>query len=67
MKRIESACLEQTILFEVKDEYETYKATLKRKHIKHEIYDEQTRSDGSVVIKIRRQYNSYDCSGYINC
>lgn len=66
MKRIQSACLEQTICFEVKDEYETYKATLKRKHIKHKIYDEKVNNDGSIVIKIKRQYNSYDCSGYID-
>lgn len=80
MKRVKYACLEQTIHFQlkednigheaamkaVKDELENYKSSLDRKHTKYKILDEQVQSDGSIIIKIKRQYNDYSCGEYLD-
>ncbi|MBR5559654.1 MAG: hypothetical protein IKU72_05360 [Oscillospiraceae bacterium] len=79
MKRVHSACLEQTIHFQLKEdeigheaalrsvanEVAQYKAMLERKHIKHKILDETTQPDGSIMVKIKRQYNSYNLGDYL--
>lgn len=79
MKRIQSACLEQTIHFQLKEdlghdeavkevqaELEHYKEVLKRKRVQHKITAETVQPDGSILIKIMRQYNAYDCGSYLN-
>lgn len=78
MKRIKYACLEQTIHFElndglsqseaaviVKKDVESYKTALKRKRIPFQVVDENTLPDGSVMLKIKKQYNSYNCGDYL--
>jgi len=78
MKRIQSACLLQTIHFilkedidralaveEVRAECEAYKASLERKHIPHCVESEETLDDGSIIVRVRRQYNSYDTGDYL--
>ncbi len=78
MKRIKSACLEQTIHFQlkeeighgaavnaVKQELEKYKAQLDRSRIKYKIDEEITQPDDSVIIKIKKQYNNHDCAEYM--
>jgi len=79
MKRIQYACLEQTIHFMLKEEYPRqeaiaeveqevagYKTMLERKRARYRIVDECRQSDGSVVIKIKKQYNHYDCGTYLD-
>jgi len=78
MKRVISACLQQTIHFQLKDdidkktaaefvksEVEHYKRALDAKRTKYQIVDEKTMEDGSVIIKIKKQVNSYDTGEYI--
>ncbi|HEX3039726.1 MAG TPA: hypothetical protein VHP54_05485 [Caproiciproducens sp.] len=78
MKRIKSACLEQTIHFQlnanfghaaavsdVKAECEQYKAQLERKHIKFRIEGEPPQPDGSIIIKIKKQFNRQNCDEYL--
>lgn len=78
MKRIKSACLLQTIHFQLKEElgrdaalqvvqqeYAHYKAQLARNRTKYQIDEEATLPDGSILIKIRKQYNYHDCGEYI--
>jgi len=79
MKRVQSACLEQTVHFMLKEdqighqaavravqeEVRQYKAELERKHTRHRILSEQTQADGSVVLKLKKQYNQYDCGDYL--
>ena len=79
MKRVQSACLEQTVHFQLKEdvighaaalravaeEVEQYKAQMDRKHVKHKILEETTQPDGSILVKIKRQYNNYDCGDYL--
>lgn len=79
MKRIQTACLSQTIHFqfrpeisqeigeeEVKNEYQKYKATLERNKTKYKIIDEQLQADGSIIVKIKKQINQYDVGDYLN-
>ena len=78
MKRIKSACLEQTILFTANDapapaqaalaarqEVEYYKASLTRRQTAYRIEEELPRPDGSILVKLKRQYNSYPCGDYL--
>lgn len=79
MKRIQSACLNQTIHFQLKDgvgrdfavkevqkEYENYKKMLSRNCTQHKIVDEKTNDDGSIIIKVKKQVNNYDIGEYLN-
>lgn len=78
MKRIKSACLEQTILFTANDapapaqaalaarqEVEHYKASLTRRQTAYRIGEELPRPDGSILVKLKRQYNAYPCGDYL--
>ena len=72
MKRITSACLEQTIRFfdasgtiSPEDELEQYKKKMERKHVKYEILDSRKETDGSIIVKIKKQYNTYSTEGYL--
>lgn len=79
MKRIQYACLNQTVHFKlkedmgrdyaiklVKDEYAEYKNHLESSNIKHKIIAEETQPDGSIIIKIKRQLNNYDVGDYLD-
>ena len=79
MKRIQSACLEQTIHFALKEdlahdeavelvkkELEGYKTALDRKRVQYRIEEERALPDGSLLLKIKKQYNSYDCGEYLS-
>lgn len=79
MKRISAACLLQTIVFQskddigkdaaaahVKEEAEKYKSALERSRTKYKITEETTQPDGSIMIKIMRQYNSYKIGDYLS-
>ncbi|PWM40106.1 MAG: hypothetical protein DBX66_01130 [Clostridiales bacterium] len=78
MKRIKAACLEQTIHFELKEGLEPskaaelareelagYKAALERKRVKYKIVEETPQPDGSILLKIKKQYNFYSCGDYL--
>lgn len=74
MKRIKYACLEQTIHFMLKEDVShadavrgvqndihVYKAQLDRSRTRYRIVSEEVQEDGTVIIRIRKQYNHYDC------
>ena len=78
MKRIQSACLSQTVHFQLKDgipheaavqeaerEYQQYKTGLERSRTKYRIEEEQRQPDGSILIRIKKQYLDYDVGSYI--
>lgn len=78
MKRIKSACLIQAIHFllkddighaaaarEVKEEFEHYKSMMERNHTKYEVVEEKIQPDDSIIVTIKKQYNSYDCCDFI--
>lgn len=79
MKRIQSACLLQTLHFQLKEgvphdqavegvreEYAQYKARLERSHTRYRVVREETQSDGSIVIEIKKQYNNASCGSYLD-
>ena len=79
MRRIHAACLEQTVHFQLKDgldhglaiqlvkeEYEAYRMHLERRKTQYKILDEQVLNDGSIVIKIKKQYNDHNCGTYLD-
>ena len=79
MKRVKAACICQTLRFmlkedlnyddsvkAVRDEVEKYKASLRKKRVKHRIVSEETQPDGSVVMKIIKQYNASPTGEYLN-
>ncbi|MBP3656652.1 MAG: hypothetical protein J6K32_08155 [Clostridia bacterium] len=79
MKRIQSACICQTLHFMLKEdiphddalamvehEVRRYKASLEKKRIRHRILEERTEADGSVVIRIVKQYNQSPIGSYLD-
>lgn len=72
VKRITSACLEQTIRFfdatgtiRPEDELEQYKKKMDRRNTRYEILETNKQEDGSIIIKIKKQYNTYSTEGYL--
>lgn len=78
MKRIKAACLLQTVHFQLKedldhtlavsavrDEVAHYKKQLERHRTRYQIPGEAEQPDGSIVIHLKKQYNSYSCDEYI--
>ena len=79
MKRVKAACICQTLHFMLKDdlghdyavklvkeEVAKYKASLDRNRTKYKIVSEETQSDGSVMIKIIKQYNMSPVGDYLD-
>lgn len=79
MKRVKAACICQTLHFmlkeglahdyavdTVKHEVEQYKKGLERNHTKYKIVEETEQLDGSVMIKIIKQYNSSPVGNYMD-
>lgn len=79
MKRIKSACLQQTLHFmlkedlrhedavrSVKEDLAAYRLQLERSRTRYWIDSEEEQPDGSIIVKIRKQYNSYDCGDYLD-
>ncbi len=78
MKRVKAACICQTLHFQLKEdaphdyavrlvaeEVEHYKAQLNRTHTKYKIVEETNQPDGSIIIKIIKQYNACNVGDYI--
>ena len=78
MKRVKAACICQTLHFMLKDdsgEYAKklvkedvahYKQTLARNRTQYRIVEEAEQPDGSVIIKVIKQYNSSPIGDYLN-
>lgn len=79
MKRIKSACLLQTIHFQLKediphdaavraihDELEHYKSQFARNRTRFQIVEQRDEPDGSIILKLKKQYNSYNCDEYMD-
>lgn len=79
MKRVKAACICQTLHFMLKDdlghddavklvqnEVARYKTSLDRSRTKYRIISEETQPDGSVVIRIKKQYNTSPVGDYLD-
>ena len=79
MKRIKAACITQTLCFSNHDgetteyakkaivqEYEKYKEHLEKSGAKYRILSEKTNEDGSIIIEVKKQYNSTPVGNYLD-
>ena len=79
MKRIQAACLIQTIgffpkteyptAFEkdlVRKEYEAYKATMDRRGTKYRILKEETQPNGAILVELKKQNNQQPLGSYFS-
>ena len=79
MKRVKAACICQTLHFMLKEdvghdyavkqaeqEVEQYKKNLDRNHTKYKIVEQTNEPDGSIMLKVIKQYNSSPVGDYLN-
>ena len=80
MKRVKAACIFQTLVFSQKedlnvsmdlirklnhDEVERYKSSMDRIGTRYQIAEEVEQPDGSILVRVRKQYNDQaDVSEY---
>ena len=72
MKRIKAACIQQTLVFAQKDdcglsreqqlkvnrdEVARYKAAMDRSRTRYQIAEEAEQADGSIIVRVKKQYN----------
>ena len=78
MKRIKAACITQTIHFMLKDDFgreyaikhvneevRKYKEQLEKNKIQYKILSEEAQEDGSIIIEIKKQYNTSPVGNYL--
>lgn len=79
MKRVKAACIIQTLHFLLKEdvphdyaiklvseEVKKYKGQLEKNKTKYKILSEETQEDGSVIIEIKKQYNTSPTGNYLD-
>lgn len=82
MKRVKAACILQTLIFQQKEdayfslerkialnkeEVEKYKVTLEKNKTRFQIIEETQQPDGSILVRVRKQYNDKtDVSEYFD-
>lgn len=79
MKRIKAACITQTLHFLLKEdvsgdyakklvteEVKKYKDSLNKNKTQYKIISEETQADGSVIIEIKKQYNTSPIGHYLD-
>ncbi len=72
MKRVKSACILQTLVFMQKEDcglsknsiletnrrvFEHYKQTMDRTHTRYQVVSADEQEDGSIIVRVRKQYN----------
>jgi hypothetical protein len=71
MRRVTSACLQQTMRFDTskeanpQEDLKKYLSKLDKNRTKYEVVDCQEENDGSLVVKIKKEYNNYSTEGYL--
>lgn len=78
MKRVKAACIIQTLHFMLKEdsgyeyakkmvqeEVKKYKAGLDKNKVQYKILSETEQEDGSIVIEIKKQYNTSPVGEYL--
>lgn len=79
MKRVKAACICQTLHFLLKEdlphemavklvrqEVEQYQKDLESKHTRYKIVEQSDEPDGSILLKIIKQYNATPVGDYLN-
>ena len=79
MKRVKAACITQTMHFLLKEdvghdyavklvneEVRKYKEQLQKNRTQYKILSEEIQEDGSVIIEIKKQYNTSPTGNYLD-
>ena len=79
MKRVKAACICQTLHFmlkedaehewavkQVEQEFEQYKRHLEKNHTQYRITEQTVEPDGSIIVKVIKQYNSSPVGNYLD-
>ncbi|MBR2927594.1 MAG: hypothetical protein IKC24_00350 [Oscillospiraceae bacterium] len=79
MKRVKAACICQTLHFmlkedvahdwavkQVEQDVENYKKALERNRTQYRMVEQTTEPDGSIMLKVIKQYNSSPVGDYLN-
>ncbi len=79
MKRVRSACICQTLHFllkedmlseyakkQVREEVAHYKRSLERNRVQYKIVEETEQPDGSIIVKVIKQYNASPVGDYLD-
>lgn len=79
MKRVKAACICQTLHFmlkedvsrdyalqQVQQEVEQYKKGLEKNHTKYKVVEQTVQPDGSIMMKVIKQYNASPVGDYLN-
>lgn len=79
MKRVKAACIIQTLHFLLKEdvghdyaiklvneEVKKYKESLEKGRVLYKILSETTQEDGSIMIEIKKQYNTSPVGHYLD-
>ncbi len=79
MKRVKAACICQTLHFileediahdwavkQVREEVANYKRGLERNRTQYRIVEENAQPDGSIIVKVIKQYNASPVGDYLN-
>lgn len=79
MKRIKAACLLQTLHFGLKEDMShdvavravqeavrVYKMRMDNRYTRYKIEEEIPQSDGSIILKVRKQYNASPVGDYLD-
>lgn len=79
MKRVKAACIIQTLHFLLKEdvghdyaiklvneEVKKYKDSLEKGRVQYKILSETTQEDGSIMIEIKKQYNTSPVGHYLD-
>ena len=79
MKRVKAACICQTLHFMLKedvahdyavrlvqDEVAHYKKNLERNHTRYKIVEDTAQPDGSILVKVIKQYNTSPVGDYLD-
>lgn len=79
MKRVKAACICQTLHFilkedvahdwavkQVEQEFEQYLKTLEKNNTKYKIVEQTTEPDGSIIVKVIKQYNTSPVGDYLD-
>ncbi len=65
MMRIESACLQQTLMFETQEELDTWLSRMKRRRVPFKVLLQEQQENGSVKLQVARQYTHYPTGEYL--
>ena len=72
MKRVKAACILQTLVFMQKEdcglsktsiseancrEFESYKQKMEKARTRYQIVSQEEQEDGSIIVRVRKQYN----------